>query len=196
MTATQTKNPARGGVVSAAQRTLASRVVTIRSNTTGTMPIERPLGDGKKNISECEYTVNDKMRNIKRVRPIKYDVNGREPLDPRDASDAAHLAEVKAWLEDGTDPRISKYEVRIEEGGSEGQPIQFYDKMNAKTIVERIASDLELMGDAPDDAREYLERVARYELENKNRKGILDALEDLCVAAGVEYGTDDVVEED
>ena len=184
------------GIVDAAQAMLASRTVRIRSSITGTMPMERRLEDGTKNVSDCQYTNTGKMTSVKRVRPLKFDAACQMVLDPRNADDAALLAEARLWLEDGTDPRIQKYGVRIDESGGEALPFQFYDKMNAKTIVERVAQDLEHIGDAPQDAREYLERVARYELENKNRTGVLNALEDLGAASGVEYGTDVVEEED
>lgn len=196
MTATAEKKTS-AGIVEAAERVLASRTVVIRGNTTGTMPMERRLEDGTKKVSDCEYTNQGKMTSVKKVRPLNFGVTGVMILDPRDADDAALLEECKLWLEDGRDARIAKYGVRIEEGsGAEGLPFQYYDKMNAKTIVERIAGDLDLIGDSPSEAREYLEKVARYELQNKNRQGVLNACEDLGVAAGVEYGTDAVEDED
>lgn len=195
---TATKIPARNGVVEAAQALLASRTVLIRGNTTGTMPMERRLEDGTKNVSDCQYTNQGKMTGVKRVRPLNFGTNGVMVLDPRDADDAALLEEARLWLADGRDARIAKYGVRIEEGGdkTEGLPFEYYDRANAKTILERVASTLELIGDAPDDAREFLEKVARYELQHKNRKGILDALEEFGAASGVEYGTDAVDDED
>jgi hypothetical protein len=55
---------------------------------------------------------------------------------------------------------------------------------------------LDLIGADTEDARVFLESVARYELQRANpRKMVLEAVDELGAAAGVEYGTDEVDED-
>lgn len=186
------------GVVDRAQSVVAARTVMIRGNRylRGVLPMERRLPDGSKNVSRCEYNQFGKMMSVVKVRPLSFGSNGVMVLDPTDADDAELLREARLWLEQGDDPRIAKFGIRLEEGGNrEAPPIPRYEKYNVKALVKRIEEEVDLIGaDAP-EAAVFLESVARYELQrDKPRKMVLDALEAIDASSGIESGLDEVEE--
>lgn len=189
------------GVVDAAKRELESKAVLILASKPGVVPMERRLADGSKNLSSCDYNAQGKMINVKSVRPLRFGVDCTERIDPQNADDLAHLEEVRAWIASG-DPRVKLLGVEIKEGGSH-VPVPFgtYENMKPEAIIARLAEDTGYLADDPEAVRLYLEKVARYELQRTNGRGkatrqkILDAIDDLGVAQGVEYGLDAVDED-
>jgi hypothetical protein len=189
----------RVSVVERAKQSVASRTVFIRGNRycRGVLPMERRLPGGKPNVSRCEYNQFGKMMNIEKVRPLSFGSNGVMPLNPLDPDDAALLEEARLWIADGSDERIARFGIHIVEGGAvEPAPIPRYENYKVQALIKRLGDELDLIGADTDDARGFLESVARYELQrDKPRKMVLDAVDELGVAAGVEYGTDEVDED-
>lgn len=188
-----------GEVVARARETVASRTVFIRATgATGVFPMERRLPDGSKNVSTCDHNISGQMINKVMVRPLDFGSNGVMPIDPRDPDDAALLAECRLWLAQGDDPRLSWAGISIQEGeGFEAPPIPLYEKRKPDALIGAMSDHLDLIADDPEACRVFLESCARYELQReKPRKKVLDAIDDLGVASGVEYGTDAVEESD
>ena len=98
------------------------------------------------------------------------------------------------------DPRIAEHNVRIQEGSAvEGSPIPLHDKRKPESLIAYMEDHLGLIGEVVEACREFLEAVARYELQREDKKPskkILDAIDDLGIATGIEYGTDAVEELD
>jgi hypothetical protein len=184
------------GVVERAQEKLAKRSVFIRGNRflRGVMPMERRLPDGSRNVSTCDYNPQGRMQNVKHVRPLSFGSNGVMVLDPTDPSDAELLAEARLWLEQGDDPRIEQYGIHIVEGGNvEPAPLPRYENYKVQALIKRIAEEVDLIGGSSPEAKEFLESVARYELQReKPRKMVLDAIEQIDASHGVEHGLDEV----
>ena len=177
---------------------LSTRKIFIRGNRPGVIPMERRLEDGTRNVSSCEYTAQGKMVNPRVVRPIRLGEDQVEFIDPKNPDDVAHLAEVEAWLAtEPLDPRAVEFGIEIDRNeGRTSAPIPRYDKYKVDALIARITDELNLIGDDDAAARGFLEQCAAYELDRKSpRKMILEAIDDLGETVGVEYGTDEVVEE-
>lgn len=192
------------GVIDHAKRMVASRTVMIRAETTGVVPMERVGRDGKPIVSSCEYNRFGKMMNVRHVRPLNFGTTGVQVINPADASDRELLSECKLWLADGTDARIAKFKIRIQEGGSAaGAPIPRYERYKPETLISRMTDEVNLIADDAEEVRGFLEACALYELQRVSpttgkpapRQKVLDAIEDLGATSGVEYGTDGVDEE-
>lgn len=187
----------KSGIVERAQGKIAQRSVFIRGNRflRGVMPMERrDPATGQKIVSTCDYNAQGKMMNVRNVRPLSFGSNGVMTLNPADPGDAELLAEAKLWIAQGDDPRIAQYEIRIEEGGNaEPAPLPRYENYKVQQLIKRIGEEVDLIGADTPDATEFLESVARYELQReKPRKMVLDALEQIDASAGVEHGLDEV----
>lgn len=196
----------KSSVVDRARGVVASRTVFIRSNTTGVVPMERRIrnadGSSFKNVSRCEYNQFGKMLNRVDVRPLNFGTNGIQIIDPSNPDDVELLDECKLWLEEGSDARIALFGITIQEGGSvEGPPIPRYDKYKVDALIQRLEDEVNLIADDDVEVRNFLEACARYELQRVDGRGkasrqkVLDAVADLGVTAGIEYGTDEVDEE-
>jgi hypothetical protein len=193
-------------VVEQARQRVEARPVRIHADTTGVVPMERrvtgPDGRVTKLVSSCDYTAQGKMTNVVNVRPLNFGADGVQMIDPRDPEDADLLRECKLWLEDGSDGRIAKFNIRIDEDGAVvSHPIgSVANKMKAEALIARMTEDVNYLADDPVAVRSYLERAAQHELQRVDGRGkasrskVLDAIEDLGVNAGVEYGTDAVDE--
>jgi hypothetical protein len=187
-------------IVEAAKRAVANRTVYVRSTTTGVVPMERRLVDGSKNVSRCEYGPTGMPINQITVRPLNFGSDGIMALNPADVDDIALIKECKLWLEDATDPRIAKYEITLQEGGERrGAPIPLYEKRKPEALITAMTDHIDLIADDPEAVRDFLEACAKYELAREGdkpaRPKVLNAIDELGFAAGVEYGTD-VVDED
>lgn len=192
---TQTAEKPVGKVVAKAAATVANRTVFIRSSTTGIVPLERQLPDGSLKVSSCDYSAQGKPVNKKPVRPLDFGVTGFQALDPSNTSDALLIAEVRAAKAEGN-AQCEKYGIEIQEGGSvEAPPIALYEKFSPAKLIERLTEHADMLGDDPESVRLFLEQCARFELQTeKPRQKVLDAIDELGEASGIEYGTDEVEE--
>lgn len=204
---TNTVEKAATSVVGNAKKLVASRTVFIKANRPGVVPLERRDANGEPIVSTCEYSPQGKMMKVKHERPLVFAKNHVQAINPLDAADKKFLNEVREWLAVGDDPRIKTYGITIIEGGNgEGVPLTRYDLYKPEALVKRLTEEVDLIADDPEAVRAFLESCARYELQRTHPEGhknagksatrqkVLEAIEDLGIASGVEYGTDEVDE--